>query len=396
VQRLLDLPIVDHTRLTEPGSIYDFLAAPHPESGLLPVRLLRASWLLKRADEMESVKDDPAKRRLLALPRRQDLPEEAFIAADEVRALQPRSPNDDLAARRVAVVAVSYCWFTREHPDPDGDTLLALADALKQLAAKKGTGAFLQNPYALWPEEYGVFLDWCSAHQKDADGNRSDAEQKSLKRALDNLDLFYAHAWPTTVMLTNLAVERAYHDRGWPSFEYAVSSLLKGSIGYLWNGAIDVGSQRSPLAAAPRSPAIFAEDLQTKVFTNGKADADAVLELYEKTVALGFRGSSRLEFSYREWTEDDMVNFVPLLQLCRDAQKLDFSKNSGLRGRGLAALANQLERGALPRLQELAVAINQPTHGKCCCDRSQQVWIITCWNGDPRSWADVHTWRARI
>ena len=32
---------------------------------------------------------------------------------------------------RLAVAGMSYCWETREHPDPEGNSLLALADALE-------------------------------------------------------------------------------------------------------------------------------------------------------------------------------------------------------------------------------------------------------------------------
>ena len=40
--------------------------------------------------------------------------------------------------RRLAAAAVSYCWETREHPDPEGNSFLALADALEKCYEEKG------------------------------------------------------------------------------------------------------------------------------------------------------------------------------------------------------------------------------------------------------------------
>jgi len=93
-----------------------------------PVRLLRLSWLLKQA------------RRGAVLPRRQELPEEAFLSEAEVRAL-PRLPvnmpcescrccmnTDDKPLR---IIAISYGWLTPEHPDPDGEQLRRFAKQIE-------------------------------------------------------------------------------------------------------------------------------------------------------------------------------------------------------------------------------------------------------------------------
>ena len=95
-----------------------------------PVRLLRLSWLLKQA------------RRGAVLPRRQELPEEAFLSEAEVRAL-PRGhvgefdcfgcvvEDDWRADKPLRIIAISHGWLTPEHPDPDGEQLRRFAKQIE-------------------------------------------------------------------------------------------------------------------------------------------------------------------------------------------------------------------------------------------------------------------------
>ena len=96
-----------------------------------PVRLLRLSWLLKQA------------RRGAVLPRRQQLPEDAFLSESEVRAL-PRGHvglplencggccmmDDDRADKPLRIISISYGWLTPEHPDPKGEQLARFAEQI--------------------------------------------------------------------------------------------------------------------------------------------------------------------------------------------------------------------------------------------------------------------------
>ena len=96
-----------------------------------PVRLLRLSWLLKQA------------RRGAVLPRRQELPEEAFLSEAEVRAL-PRGhmgmpfetcgcmTDDQRADKPLRIIAISYGWLTPKHPDPDGEQLRRFAQQVER------------------------------------------------------------------------------------------------------------------------------------------------------------------------------------------------------------------------------------------------------------------------
>ena len=74
------------------------------------IRLVRAQWLLSAAC--------PA-----VMPRRQELPEEAFCSADEA--------SERLRRGDRSIIALSYGWLTAAHPDPHGQTLAALRQHLR-------------------------------------------------------------------------------------------------------------------------------------------------------------------------------------------------------------------------------------------------------------------------
>ena len=101
-------------KLPPPGTYTDvehiFAAlrtAPGSSSGLVPVRLLRTSWIKARAALVRKATSDDERRRL-RLPRRQDLERdepEAFMPVEE---LERRII--DFYMGNLAVGASSYCW----------------------------------------------------------------------------------------------------------------------------------------------------------------------------------------------------------------------------------------------------------------------------------------------
>ena len=93
--------------------------------------------------------------------------------------------------RRVAIGGASYCWATPEHPDPEGNSFLALAEALKEALRNKADG----GPYQHFPSEIGIFWDYPCLFQHPQNGKRSEEEEELFKWALSlrNLDLIYAH-----------------------------------------------------------------------------------------------------------------------------------------------------------------------------------------------------------
>ena len=99
---------------TEPESLFAALR-PRSDGGLVPVRLLRSSWIKARAAKINAAKTDKERRRR-ALPRRQDLERDepsAFMDVGELEAL-PRNKSTG----SLALGASSYCWLVRRSPRP--------------------------------------------------------------------------------------------------------------------------------------------------------------------------------------------------------------------------------------------------------------------------------------
>ena len=190
------------------------------------VRLIRLSWLQKKASEPDFV-----------LARRQDLPEEAFIGYEELREIErsaksrwvpiygfnkkyEESYNGEgspllkllkiYAAvfyfernidRLLPIVSISYCWLEPSHPDRAGEQLRLLFAKLRKLYGRHGLLGACQ---AYGFRDMGVFWDWASLHQKDPDlwgspdlyeSSRKPDHTAAMKRALnETMDLWCARS----------------------------------------------------------------------------------------------------------------------------------------------------------------------------------------------------------
>ena len=103
-----------NTRYTEPDEI--FAAAATGD-----VTLLSRNWLVEFAHAYSTTKEP--------LPRRQDLPPEAIVSVERLRALHEKAaPHVGRAV--LPIMAVSYAWLTPEHPDPQGRQLRHVAKML--------------------------------------------------------------------------------------------------------------------------------------------------------------------------------------------------------------------------------------------------------------------------
>ena len=122
----------------------------------------------------------------------------------------------------------------RSHPDPRASTLRLLARVLEK---------FVANDFLSPPGTYAVFLDFCSLHQKDGNGERTENEGKLFGRALGNLQDLYSH--PHTYILK---VRPAAAPRSGPSAR-AGATAARGSE------RRPAGSRRpARLSAAPPPP----------------------------------------------------------------------------------------------------------------------------------------------
>ena len=92
-----------------------------------PVRLLRGSRVLWRADQVRRCKSDE-ERAKWRLPRRQELEERDFLSAAELRALDRGHAGEPCETcypskqtrgdKPLKVVSISHGWLTQQHPDP--------------------------------------------------------------------------------------------------------------------------------------------------------------------------------------------------------------------------------------------------------------------------------------
>jgi hypothetical protein len=135
------------------------------------------------------------------------------------------------------VITLSHFWRTKEHPDPDGETAGLVIDALNQRwkqFEKKGV------------TDVGVIIDWCALWQAPRE---TPEKQLAFSAGLKGINQWYAHIG-TTVWLITAGADRVngleYKDKGWTSFEYCLSMLIKPSNTSLakdWPQVVDLGKE---------------------------------------------------------------------------------------------------------------------------------------------------------
>ena len=126
-----------NTRYTQPET-------PFALASTGDVGLLSFNWL---ADQAQAG---------AVLPRRQELPPEAFADVDALRAMHAAAPAH-VAAAVLPMLSVSYCWLEARHPDGEGEQLKHIVGTLEPHA----------EAWREFFDDMGVFLDWCSIYQKD-------------------------------------------------------------------------------------------------------------------------------------------------------------------------------------------------------------------------------------
>jgi len=371
-----------------------------------PVKLLRLSWLLRRATKLMAARTHE-QRQALALPRRQLLEQhepEAFLSVEEVRALGRSHAGDpfetcggfsyfDPADKPLKILSISHGWLTPQHPDPFGQQLAKFAAQVwKERRMVKDLRDACMYPVAcgmchgcccfvvpclgqqcghtarqLPSGEFGVFYDYGSLHQKDEHGERTPAEREAFSTALETMGVWYGHRLTTTFISAELpdGWPRRPEDapffplgwlkgKGWPTFERAVSNMVKRASDNTFRRIVD------PLAhtvgfyqyrEAPAHPRTFAARLGRVIFTNGKQDCELVAGLYADTLAGAFGHAKLLEYKFAMWTDEEAQDLASALPLAQQVEELDLAGNVEIGQRGLDALAEAIRGGAAPRLQ---------------------------------------------
>ena len=122
-------------------------ALRHPSK---PVRLLKATKIVELWKQGK------------VLARRQELPDDFFLTAEQVEELfKGAGRNRDGV---LPIIVISFCWLSAAHCDPDGLHLATIAKALEREMPKyaKDLGGFFKGF-----KEMAVFWDWASLSQKD-------------------------------------------------------------------------------------------------------------------------------------------------------------------------------------------------------------------------------------
>ena len=204
-----------------------------------------------------------------------------------------------------------------------------------------------------------------SLPQKDADGKRSETEQAAFSSALATMGSWYANKWATTFSMTQLPAgwdATPYSERGWCTFERAVSELVKESETISWRKLADpsivrkVSNATGAYRSAPEPPEAFAARLARKTFTNGKSDCELVATLYADTLAAALGETPYLLYMNCAWGDDEVEKLAAVLSFTRRVLELDLCGNPRIGRRGYAALAAALrDARAAPRLREIWV-----------------------------------------
>lgn len=289
------------------------------------VVLIKGSWLVEHH------------RTARRLPRRQEVPQDAIWNSDAALAA--------LEKRETYVVAISYSWLTKVHPDPDSIHLQTLAFLIKPFARHKRVSM----------DNLAIFIDWCSLYQEP----RTQEEKIAFMRSLQHINLWYAHAETEVWMLTYTPEDvTPYERRGWPTFEVAISTMISDSTSVLDIGLlpVDFGTQKAPrikdwadvvkacqgMRSPPFTPDDFKRELDRKIFTN-QSDAEMVCRKYSETFKHVMGSVEQLWLDGLRWVDSDVKRLTKVLPHCGVLIELHLEANN-ITGCGVDALVAALSK----------------------------------------------------
>eukprot|EP00966_Prymnesium_polylepis_P320531 7376914-Prymnesium_polylepis.1 len=250
----------------------------------------------------------------------------------------------------------SYCWLTPQNPDPLGEQLVSLAKAIEQAEQKGRYG----NPGShAFPSEAAFFIDVASLHQKDGNGERSEAEKAAFGEALSTMQLWYAHPLTTAFLTRSLPAGYegvpGYYERGWPTCESSWASLAKVKRIVCWAPIFDVVASTTYQQPPPMAPATLARLVATKHFTSRKGDLPMVIELNTRIIISLFRDVTELAYAQLGWGDAEVAQLCEVLPFCGSLTNLRLYSNQ-IGDQGMGSFSTVLASGALPQLKEFTSA----------------------------------------
>ena len=205
--------------------------------------------------------------------------------------------------------------------------------------------------------EMGVFWDWVSLYQKDAEGKRTKEENLGFGYALhQTMDLWYAHQGTAVFLLTTLPKDSerkvGYADSGWTTYERCSAEQIKKF--YLhdakWKLVLDLGDGQSATQRNwPVGPDHFDALVETKKFTNG-SDKEAVKALFRKMSSNQLGGIEKLDFDgMQPPSVEDARRLGGCLNLCANLKVLDLCR-VGMSDEACTTMFSTLASGSLAQL----------------------------------------------
>ena len=144
VEAKVEVKRLDLKRYTKIDQI--LAALRHPSK---PVRLLKGTKIVELWKQGK------------VLARRQELPDDFFLTAEQVEELfYGAGQNGDGV---LPIIVISFCWLSAAHCDPDGLHLATIAKPLEREMPKYAEGDGWFKGF----KEMAVFWDWASLSQKD-------------------------------------------------------------------------------------------------------------------------------------------------------------------------------------------------------------------------------------
>lgn len=296
--------------------------------------LVKGSWVVDRAKSG------------LTLPCRQMLETDCPDAVWNVTELMTH-----MSEGAAIILAISYSWLSREHPDPNGKHLSSLSFALQCL--------FESTPL----KDVAIFLDWCSLYQEP----RTEAEQAIFTRSLRSVHLWYVHqgtrVWALSQVPDTATAKAPFDERGWPFFELALASMVTKTNCLLDLGLLDLPAGAAehpadwhainalcrPRRAPPLSPEAFADSVQELRFTH---DVDRVFVglRYKDAFDEVLGTADELLFNDLGWGDDEIQQLAALLPRCSRLRKVTLHGNNPGRLSAAALAAVTPYCGALEEL----------------------------------------------
>lgn len=223
--------------------------------------------------------------------------------------------------------------------------------------------------------ELGVFYDYCSLYQHYPVERTTDQEA-CFRRALQNMSMWFAHMATYVFLFNSDAATPSHEERGWCSYERAMSRLCKDNshagdpylldLGFpavLPYKVTELGTDVPPRPGPPLAPEVFGEILSKLNFTNN-TDFTLVQQLYTSAIVELYASTPFLDFDRCTWTDNDALALAATLRACPCPCLTELSlQGNQITDAGVEALCLALHGGGngspCPRLTRLSLASNQ-------------------------------------